>query len=69
MSFYELICFTKVYNAAFGFAPRTSVSKEEINITFEVLKKMADNRLGWSQEQKEIYKLLVDFVKSGIEGN
>ncbi len=67
ISFYELTCFTKVSNAAFGICSSTSISKAEFDIAFEVLKKLTDNRCDWTQEQKEQYKLLVDFVKHGIE--
>ena len=65
----EIICFTKVYNAAFGITPRSSVSKQEIDVAFEVIKKLADNRYDWSQQQKDIYKILADYCKQIIEQN
>ena len=67
ISFYELACFSKVYTAALGMCPCASISKAEFDIAFEVIKKLTDNRFDWTQEQKENYKLLVDFVKHGIE--
>ena len=69
LSFYEMICFAKVYNAAIGITTRSSVSKQEIDIAFEVIKKMADNRYGWSQQQKDMYKILVDYCKQAMEQN
>ena len=67
MTFYEMICFAKVYNAVMNPQFRGSVSKEEVEITVEILKKMADNRNHWSVEQKEVYKLLADFSKKRIK--
>lgn len=63
MSFYEMICFAKVYNAAFGVPSPSPVTKQDIEITIEILKKMADNRNDWTQQEKESYKLLADFAK------
>ena len=67
MNFYEYISFAKVYNAAMNPQFRNSVSITDIDVTIEILKKMADNRLDWSDEQKEAYKLLADYVKERIK--
>lgn len=67
MNFYEYISFAKVYNAAMNPQYRSSVSITDIDVTIEILKKMADNRLDWSDEQKEAYKLLADYVKERIK--
>jgi len=37
------------------------------DMTIEILKKMADNRNDWSDDQKEVYKLLADFAKERIK--
>lgn len=63
MTFYELNCYTKVYNAALGYIDRNSVSKEEIKVTIEVLKEFVNEREDWTDEEKEIYKILADYVK------
>lgn len=63
MSFYEMICFAKVYNAAFGIPSPSPVTKQDVEITIEILKKMADSRNDWPQQEKESYKLLADFAK------
>lgn len=67
MDFYDFISFAKVYNAAMNPQLRNSVSNTEIEVTVEILKKMADNRYDWSDEQKSIYKLLADFAKERIK--
>lgn len=64
MTFYEAICFAKVYGAAMGQLPFESVSNREKEITAEVLKKMADQRNDWPDELKGNYKLIVDYVKN-----
>ena len=66
MNFIDFISFAKVYNAAMNPQCRDSVSNLEIEVTVEILKKMADNRYDWSDEQKSIYKLLADYVKERI---
>lgn len=67
MNFYEMICFAKVYNAVMGQMPLTSVTKQEAEVAIEVLKKMADNRNDWTQEEKECYKQIADFAKEYIK--
>lgn len=68
MTFYEMICFAKVYNAAFGLADKRTVTNQEIDVVIELLKKLADGRSDWSQEQKDIYKAIADYAKKQIEG-
>lgn len=67
MTFNEMLSFTKVYNVAFRLAHPSTVTSRDKEITMELLKKMVDNRNDWSKEQKEQYKLLVDFVKEKIK--
>ena len=67
MSFYEMICFAKVYSAALSGRPLNSVTKQEVDVTLEVLKTMADGRNDWTQEDKECYKQIVDFAKEYIK--
>lgn len=63
MTFFELNCYAKVYNAAMGFIDRNSVTSQEIEVTMEILKKMVDERDDWTDEQKELYKALADYIK------
>ena len=67
MNFLDFISFAKVYNAVMNPQFRSSISNAEVEITVEILKKMADNRNDWSDDQKEVYKLLADFAKERIK--
>ena len=67
MNFIDFISFAKVYNAVMNPQLRSSVSKADVESTLEILKKMADNRKDWSDNQKEVYKLLADFAKERIK--
>ena len=68
MTLYEMICFAKVYNAALGLTDRRTVTNQEIDVVIELLKKNADNRNDWTQEQKDIYKAIADYTKYRIKG-
>ena len=67
MTPYEELCVTRVYQAALGTIDRKTITKKEIDITVEVLKKHADYRNDWNDQQKEAYKLLADFAKEQIK--
>ena len=68
MNFNDFVSFAKVYNAVMNPQLRNTVSNVEVETTVEILKKMADNRKDWSDDQKEVYKLLADYVKEHIKG-
>lgn len=65
---YELNCYNKVLGAALGKVDRSTVTKQEFDITVELLKKNADNRSDWTEEQKRNYKILADYVKENFKG-
>lgn len=67
MTFYQLTCYTKIYNAAMGDIDRRSVTQQEIEVAIEVLKKLADERDDWTDEQKELYKSIADIAKKMFE--
>ena len=67
MTPYEELCVTRVYQAALGTIDRKTITKKEIDITVEVLKKHADDCNDWNDQQKEAYKLLADFAKEQIK--
>lgn len=67
MTPYEELCVTRVYQAALGTIDRKTITKKEIDITVEALKKHADDRNDWNDQQKEVYKLLADFAKEQIK--
>ncbi len=62
MDFCEMLCFAKLFSSAMG-DRKTTINPNEVDIAAETLKKLADNRNDWNQEQKELYKLLVDYAK------
>ncbi len=67
MTPHEEYCVTRVYNAALGIIDRKTITKHEIDITIEILKKYADDRDDWTDDQKEAYKLLADYAKEQIK--
>ncbi len=67
MTPHEEYCVARVYNAALGIIDRKTITKHEIDITIEILKKYADNRDDWTENQKEAYKLLADYAKEQIK--
>lgn len=69
MQFYELISFSKVFSVATGLEKRSILSTADVEITSEVLKRMADESDYWTREQKELYKLIVDAVKEMTKQN
>lgn len=58
--FYNLLSIAKVFAAAMGNSQIT-ISQEERNAAFECLKELADQRNDWTQEQRDYYKMMVDF--------
>lgn len=67
MTYYEFMCCNKVYNAVMGYIDRKSITKQEVKIALEVLKKMTDNRNDWTDECKTSYKALIEYAKHAIE--
>jgi lipid II:glycine glycyltransferase (peptidoglycan interpeptide bridge formation enzyme) len=58
--FGKIISLAKVFAMALG--DRTiTISSEERDAAFEGLKTMTDHRDDWTEEQKEYYKMMVDF--------
>lgn len=67
MTFYQLTCYTKLYNAAMGYIDKSSVTNQEAEVAIEVLKKLADERNDWTDEQKELYKSIADIAKEMLK--
>ena len=63
MSFQEMICFAKLFSQAFTFGKGVSMSNVELEVASETLKNMADSRDDWTQEEKDIYSMMVDIAK------
>lgn len=63
MNFYDILSVAKLFAIATGNANHITMSSTELEIASETLKKLADERRDWTTEQKEYYKLLVDYIK------
>lgn len=61
MDFFESMCFAKLFCKAMGC--QMSMSDAEIETSCEMLKKMADWKWNWTEEEKVYYKMMVDTVK------
>lgn len=59
----EMISLAKVLSVFMGSSSPTYVSNSEKTLAVEALKKLADKRNDWTQEQKNVYKALADIVK------
>lgn len=68
MTLYEMICFAKLFAVATGKEPKDTLTSQELEIGSEALKKLADQRLDWTKEQKDLYKMLVDAAKELSKG-
>ena len=63
----EQICVYKLFCAAMGMMDKRNISNTEMEIACETLKRMADQRFDWTDQQKNTYKFLVDFAKELTE--
>lgn len=55
---------TKLLLAAMNGINPKDITSNEKDVICEVLKRRADQRTDWSDEQKMVYKALADYVKS-----
>jgi hypothetical protein len=44
-----------------------AISSEEWDAAFEGLKVLTDHRNGWTEDQKEIYKMMIDCVNEATK--
>ncbi len=63
MTFDQVLSLAKIINAIYNNNSSVKVTKRDKEIAAESLKLLADQRCDWTQEQKELYKVLVDYVK------
>lgn len=64
--FGQIISLAKVFAMAMG-DKRITISSAERDAAFEALKTMADHSNGWTEEEKEYYKMMVDFGKEATK--
>lgn len=69
MNFYDILSVAKLFAIATGNMNPVIMSSAELEIASETLKKLADERNDWNEEQKEYYKILVDFAKEQTKGS
>lgn len=63
MTIYEQLCITKLFFSALGMMGQNTISTTEMDIACEALKQIADQRYDWTDQQREVYKWLVDYAK------
>lgn len=61
MNMYELMSFAKLFSQAMDGKITTSYVEQQMALS--ILKEMANYRQGWTEEEKEFYKLMVDYGK------
>jgi len=66
---YEYLCLAKLLSVAMGANGRDSVTDDEADVACETLKHMAAQRIDWTQQQKDAYRLLVDCAKERVRRN
>lgn len=62
-SLFEALSLAKVFSRTIGGNNNMTMSDAELEAAAELLKKLGDNRQGWSAQEKEAYKTMVDFAK------
>ena len=67
MSCIELVSFSKVFSVALHLDNKSILSRQDLEITSEILKRMADESPYWTHEQREMHKIIVDFVKQELD--
>lgn len=63
MNFSELISFSKLFSVVMGLDKKSILSPRDVEVASEVLKRMVDESCYWTDEQKELYKLMVEAAK------
>lgn len=62
MNNYEMLCIAKLFSLAMGYS-NVRPTKVELEVATEVIKKMVDSNPNINQQQKEMYKFMVDIAK------
>lgn len=61
MDFFEVISFAKLFSLAFG--GNITLTEAELEAAAELLKNMSDARTDWTPQQRDTYRVMVDFAK------
>ncbi len=62
MSFFEIMCVAKLIAVFFDYSPKAILSKLELNVASEAIKKVA-NQSDFPPQFKEKYNQLIDFLR------
>ena len=60
---YDYIRASRLFSIAMGIMAPNTITKVEVDIACEALKNMADQRQDWTEQQRGMYKWLVDCAK------
>lgn len=67
MNMYELMSVAKLFSQAMDGKITTSYAEQQMAL--RILKEMANYRQDWTEEEKEFYKLMVDYGKELLRQN
>ena len=67
MTFVELISFCKVFSVALHLDSERILSRADLEIASEALKRMGGEAPYWDQYQRDAYKAMVDFTKRKLD--
>ena len=65
MNMYELMSVAKLFSQAMGGQVTTSYAEQDMAL--RILKEMASYRKDWTEEEKEFYKLMVDYGRELLQ--
>ena len=65
MNIYELMSVAKLFSQAMGGQVTTSYAEQAMAL--RILKEMASYRQDWTEEEKEFYKLMVDYGREQLQ--
>lgn len=65
MNMYELMSVAKLFSQAMGGQVTTSYAEQDMAL--RILKEMASYRQDWTEEEKEFYKLMVDYGREQLQ--
>lgn len=65
MNIYELMSVANLFSQAMGGQVTTSYAEQDMAL--RILKEMASYRQDWTEEEKEFYKLMVDYGREQLQ--
>lgn len=68
MNFNDILSIAKLFAIATGNTNHITMNSSELEVASEILKQLADGRNDWNEEQKQYYKMLIDYAKKQTKG-